>query len=90
MPHLYLGCRLRLNWYRLWDPVWVSSFGAWTLEAFVALSGVLRGRGARVFFRGLPLPLLTEGAVGGLGSDARGGSAEGEDGRELGALVSLA
>ena len=69
MPHLYLGCRLCLNWYLLWDPVWVSEIGAWTLDA--ALYEGLRGRGALValvFFRGLPFPFLTEGAVGGLGN----------------------
>ena len=43
----------------------MSEIGAWTLDATFAEG--LRERGALValvFFRGLPLPFLTEGAVG--------------------------
>ena len=47
----------------------MSEIGAWTLDA--TFSEGLRGQGALValvFFRGLPLPLLTEGAVCGFGN----------------------
>ena len=44
-----------------------------------------------VFFRGLPLPLLIEGAVGGgCGDFAEGVGSQGEDGREEDAVESLA
>ena len=69
----------------------MSEIGARTLDA--AFSEGLRGRGALValvFFRGLPLPLLTEGAVGGLRNGGGAWFAEGVSGREVGALESLA
>ena len=47
------------------------------------LSWTLRGRGARVFLRGLPLfPLLIEGAVGGFDTAVGTSSHEGDAGRD--------
>ena len=69
----------------------MCEIGAWTLDA--AFYKGLSGRGALValvFFRGFPLPLLTEGAVGGFGNGGGAWSAEGGGGREVVALVSLA
>ena len=73
VPYLYRGWRLRLNWYRSLDPVWVSFIASGAMF----LAEVFLWRRTRSFFQGL----LKEGAVGCLGANREASSEEGDDGR---------